>query len=64
MSFKEYQRHGVTKETVKNLFVDAGAIYINFGENDERLLGATREGNNFKIEQEVREMEFDGQRVP
>ena len=44
--------HGVTTETVKRLFVDAGAVYVNYDEPDERLLGATRGGNTFTIEQE------------
>ena len=33
--------HGVTTETVKRLFVDAGAVYLNYDETDERLLGAS-----------------------
>lgn len=56
--------HGITTETVKRLFVDAGAVYLNYGEDNERLLGATRGGNTFAIEQEVREIEVDGARGP
>ena len=56
--------HGVTTETVKRLFVDAGAVYLNYDELDERLLGATRGGNTFTIEQDVREIEVDGARGP
>ena len=56
--------HGVTTETVKRLFIDAGAVYLNYDEADERLLGATRGGNTFTIEQEVREIEVDGARGP
>lgn len=56
--------HGITTETVKRLFVDAGAVYLNYDETDERLLGATRGGNTFTIEQEVREIEIDGARGP
>lgn len=56
--------HGVTTETVKRLFVDAGAVYLNYDETDERLLGATRGGNTFTIEQDVREIELDGARGP
>ena len=56
--------HGITTETVKRLFVDAGAVYLNYDETDERLLGATRGGNTFTIEQEVREIEVDGARGP
>lgn len=64
MSFKHYQRHGITKETVESIFVDAGAVYLNFGEENERLLGATRDGNSFNIEQEVRHIEVDGAKGP
>lgn len=52
--------HGVTVETVDRFVVDAGAVYLNYGEVDERPLGATRGGNTFTIEQEVRDMEIDG----
>lgn len=64
MSFKGYKRHGITKETVKHIFVDAGAVYLNFNEPDERLLGATMGGNSFSIEQEIRQLELDGARGP
>ena len=56
--------HGITTETAKRLLVDAGAIYINYGETDERLLGATNDGNTFTIEQDIREVEVDGARGP
>lgn len=56
--------HGVTTETVKRLFVDAGAVYLNYGETEERLLGATNDGNTFSIEQDIREIEVDGARGP
>ena len=59
-----YQRHGITTETVDKFFVDAGAVYINLGEEDERLLGATRGGNSFVLEQDVYEAEIDGSPGP
>ena len=52
--------HGVTTETVERFYVDAGAVFLNYGEADERPLGATRGGNTFTVEQDVREMEIDG----
>lgn len=61
---KAYPTHGITTETVKNFMVGAGAVYINFGEEDERLLGATSGGNSFSIEQDVREAEPDGRPGP
>jgi hypothetical protein len=51
---------GLTSETTKNLVVDAGAVYINFGETDERLLGATQGGSTFSIDQTVEVIEIDG----
>ena len=56
--------HGITTETVKRLFLDAGAVYLNYGETEERLLGATNDGNTFTIEQDIREIEVDGARGP
>ena len=55
---------GVTTETAKRMILDAGAIYINYDEVDERILGATREGSTFVVEQDVREIEVDGLRGP
>lgn len=56
--------NALTSETVKRFAIDAGAIYINLGELDERLLGATRGGNTFTIEQDVKLIEIDGVRGP
>lgn len=56
------RQHGVTCTTTNNLIIDSGAIYINYGELNERKLGATRGGNTFAIEEEMRTMEFDGVR--
>ena len=51
---------GVTTETRKNLILDAGAVWLNYGVGGERLLGATTGGNSFLVEREVREIEVDG----
>jgi hypothetical protein len=53
---------GITSKSLNSFIIDAGAVYVNFGETDERLLGATREGNSFTVEAEMREMEIDGVR--
>jgi len=55
---------GVTTETVKSMIIDAGAVFADYGETNERILGATREGASFLIEQEVREIPIDGVRGP
>lgn len=56
--------HGITNETYKRFVVDAGAVYKNYGETDEALIGATRDGNTFTIEQEIKEIAVDGQKGP
>ena len=53
---------GITTQSLSNFVIDAGAVYINYGLTGERLLGATRGGNTFTIEVEMREMEIDGLR--
>jgi hypothetical protein len=61
---KKMSTHGVTTETVNRFLLDAGAVYFNFDETDEALIGATRGGNQFIIEQDVREIEMDGAHGP
>lgn len=56
--------HGVTTDTVKKFLVDAGAVYVDYGLGTERLLGATRGGNSFVVEQEIRIPEIDGAKGP
>lgn len=56
--------HGITRETVNRFILDAGALYVNYGETDERILGATRGGNTFAVEQDVRTIEIDGSPGP
>jgi hypothetical protein len=56
------RQHGVSCSTTQHLIIDSGAVYVNYGELNERKLGATRGGNTFTIETEMRTMEFDGVR--
>lgn len=42
-----------------NFIIDTGAVYINYGENNQVLLGATEGGNQFGLEIEYRKMSFD-----
>jgi len=56
--------HGITDDTYRRLIIDAGAVYLNYGETDERLIGATRGGNSFAVETEYREMVVDGAKGP
>lgn len=51
---------GVTNKTSKRIVIDSAAIYVNYGEDDERLLGATEGGATFLLEQTIRMPEIDG----
>jgi hypothetical protein len=50
----------ITSKTAKNLILDAGVVYINYGKADERILGATQGGSSFVVEREIKEIEVDG----
>lgn len=43
-----------------NEFLGAGAVYVNYGEDDEYRLGLTKGGNEFNDNAEFREREADG----
>lgn len=51
---------GVSANTPGRLVLDAGAIYRNYGEAGEELVGATRGGSTFNVDREDREIEVDG----
>jgi len=55
-------KSGLNADTPKRIFVDAGAVYLNYGLPSERLLGATRGGNEFNLNREIRDIEVDGVR--
>lgn len=50
----------ITTETKDRFVLDAGACFLNYGEANQRPLGATRGGATFTIEQDVRIIEIDG----
>jgi hypothetical protein len=54
-----YNRN-MTVEQIENIVLDAGAVYLNYGGTNERLLAPTRGGNSFVVEQEVKIIERDG----
>lgn len=58
------RKYGITANTYKKFIVDSGACYLNYGESDEALLGATRGGASFVIETEYRDMPVDGAKGP
>lgn len=57
------RKHGITATTYSNLILDSGALYTGTFTDISApgtLIGATRGGSTFSIEQEVKEMEVDG----
>jgi len=54
------RQHGVTTNTSSRLVLDSGALYVDYDEGGQALIGATRGGATFTIEQDVREIEIDG----
>ena len=52
----------ITTEQIENIILDAGVVYINYGEQDERILAPTRGGNTFTVEAEIREIEVNNTR--
>lgn len=60
------RRHGVTAETYERLVIDAGEVRLGFTDMSSlgTLLGATRGGNTFVVEQEIKDMPVDGAKGP
>jgi len=51
---------GFTANTPNNLMIDSGAIYKNYGEASEALIGATSGGSEFAIKVVTRDVKCDG----
>jgi hypothetical protein len=51
---------GYTAATANNLLIDAGAVYKNYGQANEALIGATSGGNEFAIAVKTRDIKVDG----
>ncbi|MCT4565869.1 MAG: hypothetical protein N4A68_16350 [Maledivibacter sp.] len=43
-----------------NKYLGAGAVYFNFGESDEMIIGATKGGSSFNANREFMSVEQDG----
>ena len=56
--------NGFTNSSVDKFLIDAGAVYLNTtftdGVLDGTLLGATSGGNEFVVQQEIRQIQVDG----
>ena len=46
--------------TFPEMIIDSGAVYKNYGLDDEQLIGATRGGNRFGVDQIIEDMGYDG----
>lgn len=55
-------KSGITKETLQSMVLDAGVVYLNYGLESEKVLGATSGGNKFSVEREIKTTEVDGAR--
>lgn len=51
---------GFTTNTPKNLIIDSGALYKNYGTESEALIGATSGGNTFTVKANTRQVKVDG----
>lgn len=51
---------GITSSTPDRIIIDAGAVYLNYGLGNQRLLGATRGGNEFNLNRVTKNIEADG----
>ena len=51
---------GYNTKTKNHLFLDAGALYKNFGLEDQTRIGATSGGNEFDAKAKVRQISVDG----
>jgi len=52
----------LTTEQIQNIVIDTGVVYVNYGEEGERILAPVRGGNQFLVERTIRDIEFDGRR--
>lgn len=52
--------HAITSNTPNRIEVDAGAVYLDWGETGEVLLGACRGGGRFEVNETLRQAEVDG----
>lgn len=52
----------LTEEQIGKIQIAEGLIYVNYGEETEKLLAPTRGGGEFTVTEKVRDIEFDGRR--
>lgn len=52
----------LTTQQIENVVIDSGVVYVNYNETDERILAPCRGDNVFLVEQEFKEVEYNGMR--
>lgn len=50
----------ITKEQIKNIQIDHGILYRNYGLENQELIAPLRGGTNFKVERTYRNIDYDG----
>jgi hypothetical protein len=56
--------NAISTGTINKLILDAGVVYVDYGEVTQRLLGATDGGNTFKQVEEARDIPVDNKYGP
>ena len=52
----------LTTEQIESVVIDSGMVYLNYGEVDEKDLAPLKGGSSFIVEQEIKDVEYDGMR--
>ncbi len=52
----------LTVEQIEKIVVDTGVVYLNFGLEGEKILAPCKGDNAFTVEQEIKDIEFNGRR--
>ncbi len=52
----------LTQDQINKIQIDEGVVVINFGEENEKILGPTRGGAEFVATPSIRDIEFDGRK--
>src|SRR5690625_4844751 len=49
-------------EEIEKITIDTGVVYLNYGETNQRKLAPCNGDNTFVVEQEIRDIEYNGRR--
>lgn len=52
----------LTQDQINKIQIDEGVVVLNFGEENEKILGPTRGGAEFVATPSIRDIEFDGRK--